>query len=104
MFEIISLKTVSTPLISADICSSWTNVTCIDQGTTELCDLALHKFVVQVPELHGDMSYNVHLMTHLAGSVEWWGPLWATSAFMFEDANGKLLMFFHSSRGVSKQM
>lgn len=43
-------------------------------------------------------------MTHLTASVERWGPLWATSAFLFEDANGKLLRFFHGTRGVGEQI
>jgi hypothetical protein len=70
------------------------------------CDLALHKFVVDIAELYGPehVTYNVHLMTHLATSVDWWGPLWANSAFLFEDANGKLLTFFHGMRGLSKQI
>lgn len=70
------------------------------------CDLALHKFVVDFAELYGqeNVTYNVHLMTHLATSVEWWGPLWANSAFLFEDANGKLLTFFHGVRGLTKQI
>lgn len=70
------------------------------------CDLALHKFVVDVAELYGPehVTYNVHLMTHLATSVDWWGPLWANSAFLFEDANGKLLTFFHGTTGLTKQI
>jgi hypothetical protein len=70
------------------------------------CDLALHKFVTQVEELYGKqhVSYNVHLLTHLTTSVERWGPLWCNSAFLFEDANGKLLTFFHGTRGISQQI
>jgi hypothetical protein len=70
------------------------------------CDLALHKFVVEFAELYGPehVSDNVHLMTHLATSVDWWGPLWANSAFLFEDANGKLLKFFHGTQGITKQI
>jgi hypothetical protein len=45
------------------------------------CDLALHKFVGLVEELYGieNITYNVHLLTHLTTSVERWGPLWAHS-------------------------
>jgi hypothetical protein len=70
------------------------------------CDLALHKFVYLVEELYGlaNLSYNVHLLTHLASSAQQWGPLWAYSAFQFEDANGKLLGFFHGTRGVLSQI
>jgi hypothetical protein len=69
-------------------------------------EIALHKFVSQVGSLYGKqfVSYNVHLLTHLAQSVKLWGPLWATSAFLFEDANGKLLRSFHGTKGITKQI
>ena len=44
------------------------------------------------------------LHTSLAASVERWGPLWSHSAFFFEDANGKLLKYFHGSRRVTDQI
>ncbi|XP_043469590.1 uncharacterized protein LOC122503198 [Leptopilina heterotoma] len=37
------------------------------------------------------MTFNVHLLLHLAESVYNWGPLWAHSAFAFESGNGQLL-------------
>jgi len=78
----------------------------VNKRVIAMCNLALHKFVVLVKDLYGEehVSYNVHLLTHLASAVERWGPLWANSAFLFEDANGKLLTFFHGSSGVSKQI
>jgi len=78
----------------------------ITRETLALCDVALHKFVVLVETLYGKehVSYNVHLLTHLTTSVERWGPLWATSAFLFEDANGKLLTYFHGTRGIAMQI
>jgi hypothetical protein len=47
-----------------------------------LCDLALHNFVILVPDLYGpeQVSYNVHLLQHIVKSVVQWGPLWASSA------------------------
>ena len=68
--------------------------------------LALHSFVAMVPELYGPehVSLNVHLLTHLVNSVEQWGPLWASSAFVFEDANGKLLRWFHGFNAVSQHI
>lgn len=70
------------------------------------CNLALHKFAGLMADLYGEenCSFNIHLLTHLASSVRWWGPLWATSAFVFEDANGRLLNFFHGTKGVSCQI
>ena len=71
-----------------------------------LAECALHKFFVLVSDLYGieHVSYNVHLLTHLAASVKSRGPLWANSAFLFENANGKLLHSFHVTKGVSKQI
>ena len=50
------------------------------------------------------VSYNVHLLLHLSESVKFWGPLWATSAFLFENANGRLLRAFHGTKCVSNQI
>ena len=70
------------------------------------CDLALHNFVILVPQLYGteNVSFNVHLLTHIVMSVKQWGPLWASSAFVFEDANRQLLRYFHGSNAVSQQI
>jgi len=70
------------------------------------CDLALHKFVSKIPELYGraHVSYNVHLLTHTVQAVEQWGPLWASSAFIFEDANRHLLRSLHGANSVSSQV
>ena len=70
------------------------------------CDLVLHNFVAMVPELYGreHLSFNLHLLTHLVKSVEQWGPLWASSTFVFEDASGQLLRWFHGSNAVSHQI
>jgi hypothetical protein len=39
-----------------------------------------------------------------SNSVTQWGPLWSTSAFLFEDANGKLKKFFHGTSGITNQI
>lgn len=64
------------------------------------------KFVVQVSEMYGKehCSYNVHLLTHLAESVRQWGMLWANSAFVYEDINGKLLKLFSGTQCVPFQI
>lgn len=52
-------------------------------------EYALKKYVAQVEGLFGlgEMTMNVHLLTHLPDAVRWWGPLWAFSAFAFESNN-----------------
>ena len=71
-----------------------------------LAEIALYKFAALVATLYGNehISYNVHLLVHLAKSVKLWGPLWANSAFLFENANGKLLRSFSGTRGVTTQI
>lgn len=69
-------------------------------------DLCLLKFVRLVPQLYGveNASYHTHLLTHMATSVENWGPLWATSAFMFKDASQRLLEPFRGTRPTPKRI
>ena len=78
----------------------------VTMSSISSAELALYKFVQMVQQLYGieHVTYNVHLLTHLAASVERWGPLWSHSAFFFEDANGKLLKYFHGSRGITDQI
>lgn len=68
--------------------------------------LSLLKFVVLLPELYGieHVSYNVHILTHLADSVKHWGRLWANSAFLYEDNIGKLTKLFSGTQAVSMQI
>jgi hypothetical protein len=66
----------------------------------------LHNFVGEFSVLYGleHMSYNIHLLQHLATSVREWGPLWGTSNFMFESSNGFLLDLFNGTQGISVQI
>ena len=66
----------------------------------------LHNFVAELTVLYGleYMSYNIHLLQHLATSVREWGPLWGTSNFMFENSNGFLLDLFNGTQGISVQI
>lgn len=69
-------------------------------------DVMLLEFVVKFQLLYGEtaMTFNVHLLTHLAKSVKLWGPLWAHSAFVFESANGSLLKLVHGTKCVAVQI
>ena len=69
-------------------------------------DDMLFEFVTKVQLLYGEatMTFNVHLLTHLAKSVKLWGPLWAQSAFVFETANGGLLKLLHGTKCVALQI
>ena len=52
----------------------------------------LAKFLLKTKEQCDEMCFtiNVHYLTHLGWQVENYGPLWCTSAFMFESANNLL--------------
>lgn len=50
------------------------------------------------------MTFNVHSLLHLSKSIVHWGPLWAHSAFMFEDFNSYLLKQVKSSQAVPQQI
>ena len=69
-------------------------------------DQLLHKFVVRSEALYSKipMTFNMHLLLHLAKSVYYWGPLWAHSAFTFESGNGHLLKVIHVARGIHHQI
>lgn len=50
------------------------------------------------------MTYNAHLLLHMADSVRNWGPLWNFSAFSFESMNGRLLRYVQGTRYVGQQI
>jgi hypothetical protein len=72
----------------------------------DLTAVLLKMFVKGVENLYGlnHCSYNVHQLVHLPRSVERWGPLWATSAFVFETGNGSLLNLVHGTQNVGMQL
>lgn len=69
-------------------------------------DQLLHKFVSNSEILYYkvSMTFNMHLLLHLAKSVYFWGPLWAHNAFAFESGNGQLLKVIHASKGIHHQI
>lgn len=71
-----------------------------------LSELALKKFVIEFQRIYGKdhMTFNIHLLTHIAQSVKQWGPLWATSAFPFESNMGTLLKYFNGTQNVPSQI
>lgn len=72
----------------------------------DLADQLLHEFVAKAQKLYSKaaMTFNVHLLLHLAKSVSDWGPLWAHSAFAFEVGNGDLLNVIHAAKGIHHQI
>lgn len=66
----------------------------------------LQAFVGRVEALYGvgAMTFNMHLLLHLANSVRSLGPLWAHSAFVFEGGNGKLKSLVSAAKGLPQQV
>lgn len=71
-----------------------------------LADQLLRKFVGQteVYYLKVSMTFNVHLLFHLAQSVYDWGPLWSRNTYAFESENGNLLNVIHAAKGIHHQI
>lgn len=79
------------------------SISTADRFISKVC---LFKFVQEFSDLYGveNVGFNVHLLTHLCSSVDNFGPLWATSAFIFEDANRVLLNMCKGTRGIHLQI
>jgi hypothetical protein len=66
----------------------------------------LIKFVDRFSILYGNinMTYNVHLLSHIPDCVKKWGPLWGYSNFPFEDNNGLLVSYVKGPTHATKQI
>lgn len=60
----------------------------------------LKYFVRKIETLYDQkqLTYNVHQLLHLAECVRRWGPLWANSAFVFENMNGRISSLVHGTK------
>lgn len=76
----------------------------IEELTT--AHISVSTFHKQFQDLYGlrNMRYNLHLLNHIAQCVLDWGPLWANSAFGYEDGNRMRMKLFHGTQGVSVQI
>ncbi|KAJ1529969.1 hypothetical protein ONE63_006697 [Megalurothrips usitatus] len=71
-----------------------------------LAEKLLLLYVSDVEDIYGlrEMTFNVHLLTHLARNCALWGGLWTSSAFPFENAIGQLKEIIHSAGGIAHQV
>lgn len=78
----------------------------ISEDDIQTAEFKLRSFVLQFEELYGskNMTYNVHLMSHIANCVKNCGPLWAYSNYSFETNNGILKKFNNGTTDVLKQI
>ena len=77
----------------------------IDESTISSTEVCLTKFI-QIEEMYGlkCCTFNVHQLVHFAQSVRDCGPLWSSSAFVFESNNLFLHKMFHETQHVPKQI
>lgn len=70
------------------------------------CHNNLNQFVLQYQDFYGmeKMTMNIHLIKHLANGVQYLGPLWTNSLFVFEDYNGYLLKLVNGTQDVLAQI
>lgn len=63
-------------------------------------------FIADVEKLYGrhKISYNVHMSGHLSEYVNLYGPLWAWSAFPFEDMNGFVKKTVHGTTRIDIEL
>ncbi|XP_060589045.1 uncharacterized protein LOC132744372 isoform X2 [Ruditapes philippinarum] len=79
---------------------------CITKQELEQATSKLQYFCFQMATLYGSRSatFSVHLLLHIPTSVRYNGPLWCNSCFFFEDQNGELRQYFHSSQHPDSQV
>ncbi|GBO01993.1 hypothetical protein AVEN_135801-1 [Araneus ventricosus] len=72
----------------------------------EEAEFALQKFVYGVRDIYGiqEQTYNIHFLLQLRQAIKSWGPLWAHSCFIYEDAVGQFKQFHHGTRGKASQL
>lgn len=78
----------------------------ISEHDIEKSEKLLQYFVFMFPSLY-DARYvtiNIHSLLHLPTTVKELGPLWSTSCFAFESANGDLLKLFHGTQCIDLQI
>lgn len=72
----------------------------IQKSEVDVAEKLLHSFFKLTETLYGEkkMTYNVHQLLHLAECTRRWGPLWANSAFVYENMNGSITRLVHGTK------
>lgn len=76
----------------------------ITTADLEKCNHDLYKFVgeCQIYYGEGEITFNLHSLMHLAVSVQQSGPLWATSAFPYENGIFKMKQQISGPNGIDQ--
>ncbi|XP_077259090.1 uncharacterized protein LOC143895672 [Temnothorax americanus] len=72
----------------------------ISESEIDMAEIMIKMFVRDIGILYRlkDYTISVHQLLHLPLCVRRWGPLWATSAFIFENYNGILKKLIHGTK------
>ena len=78
----------------------------IPPGKLEEAEADLQSFVTGFQGLFGlqNVTYNLHLLTHLCELTRWMGPIWCYSNFVFESANGRLIKLIRGTRSICNEV
>ena len=78
----------------------------ITSTDVEVAKGLLEKFVMNLDTFYhiGAWTHNMHLTLHLADMVQYLGPLWGVSMFVFEGYNRTVLQSFNGSRYILQQV
>ena len=78
----------------------------ISKSEVNLAKKLLFQFYEEFEKLYGlqHCSINVHMLSHLASTVERFGPLWCTSCFAFDSMNFEAKKLIHGSGFVLLQV
>lgn len=65
----------------------------LTEAELDECDGLLSQYVQTFENYFGmpNMSFNIHLMTHITDAVRDWGPTWVTDAYKFESWNKRIV-------------
>ncbi|XP_034255450.1 uncharacterized protein LOC117653711 isoform X2 [Thrips palmi] len=82
------------------------NSSSVSDENLVLSSLLNDQFVADFEELYGleNMSFNLHLLRHLARCVKKLGPLWIVCCYKLEDINGRIGNFIHGTCHVGLQV
>lgn len=78
----------------------------ITNDDLKAADIMLKCFVRDFGTLYEEKyyTYNIHNLIHAVLLVKRWGPLWATSAFIFEDYNGFMKNHIFGSKHYAREL
>ncbi|XP_059474157.1 uncharacterized protein LOC132195889 [Neocloeon triangulifer] len=78
----------------------------VSQADLQLSNKLLNDYCSQYGSLYGRLeeTFNLHMLLHYTNSVEHIGPLWASSTFIFENANGTMRTSVQGKNNIALEL